>query len=52
MRSNLMSPIIDLYETRVSKVDKVDFKFVQIILNEQKSVDFFATLIKIKLDTS
>lgn len=46
MWANLMSPVIDLYKTGITKINKVDFKFIKIVLNEQESIDFLSTLIK------
>jgi len=38
-----MSPVIDLYKTGITKINKVDFKFIKIVLNEQESIDFLST---------
>lgn len=51
MWTNLMSPIIDLYKTGISKIDKIDLKFIKIVLNEHETIDFLTTSIS-KKDTS
>ena len=43
-----MSPIIDLYKTGISKIDKVDLEFIKIVLNEHESIDFLTTSISKK----
>lgn len=43
LMSNIMSPIIDLDRTAVSKVDEVDLKLVQVVLDKDKTIDLFAT---------
>jgi len=45
MWANLMSPVIDLYKTGISKINKINFEFIKIVLNKNESVDFFTTLL-------
>jgi hypothetical protein len=40
---NIMGPIIDLDKAAVSEINEVDFKFVQVVLDKNESIDFFAT---------
>jgi hypothetical protein len=45
LMSYIMGPVVDLNETAVSEINKIDFKFVQIVLDKDESIDFFATKI-------
>lgn len=40
---DIVSPIIDLDKATVSEINEVDLKFVQVVLDKNKSIDFFAT---------
>ena len=42
--ANIMGPIIDLNKTTISKINKVDFELVEVILNKHEPVDLLATI--------
>lgn len=41
--TDIMSPVVDLDKTAVAQIDKVDLKFVQVVLNKDKPINFFTT---------
>ncbi len=44
-----MCPVVDLNNTAVPKIDKVDFQLVQIVLDEKETIDLLATMFTNKM---